>query len=410
MCRAIKDDGDLRDLPVILLTSLSDPADVLRGLAAGADYYLTKPYDGEYLLSQVERVLADPAATAAEPDTLPDRPLATQVDGQTHPVTAGRRQILNLLLSTYGNAVQRNRELIRAQQELTRANRDLEQAIRAEREARRSLEQAQARLVESEKLAGLGQMVAGIAHEINNPLAFVSNNLSVLKRDVAALARLLGMYKELEAALPPDGHSLAAIHEFCEQIDLEYTLRNAQDIFARSSDGVRRIQQVVRDLREFARLDESDLSEFDLNAGVAATVNVLRHKAEERGVAIERQLGDDLPPLTCYPAKVNQVVMNLVTNAIEASPAGGKVTVATSATGQAIQLRVADTGAGIDPAIRGRIFDPVFTTKPVGQGTGLGLSVSYGIVRDHGGTIAFESVPGRGTEFTVQWPLAPPPT
>jgi signal transduction histidine kinase len=420
MCRAIKEDQHLQDIPVILLTSLSEASDVLRGVEAGADYYLTKPYEPEHLLAQVAAILADPPPAR----TITPEPLEVLFQGQRHLVAADRRQILNLLLSTYGEAVQRNWELIRAQRELTRLNRELtaqtsqlkqseaklqeqntllQQAVHSEQEAHKALKNAQLQMVQTEKLAGLGQMVAGIAHEINNPLAFVINNVAVLQRYFGGIFSVLDVYKEAEAAVEGRAELLKHIRELSEQMDLKYTLDNTQDILLRSREGLQRIQHIVKDLRDFARLDESDLSDVDINVGVESTARIIRTRALDKQVKIELEL-KPLPLVSCYPAKINQVVMNLLSNAIDASRPGADVILRTRPATGGVEIEVIDAGTGIEPAIRDRIFDPFFTTKPVGQGTGLGLSISYGIIREHGGTIEVNSTPGTGSRFVVRIP------
>jgi PAS domain S-box-containing protein len=292
----------------------------------------------------------------------------------------------------------------RAEEQLRLQNTQLQELAQSEHQAHEALKKAQSQLVQSEKLASLGQLVAGVAHEINNPLSFVSNNVAVLQREVHALRDLLALYQEGEALLAehrPELHG--RIREFAERIDLNYTLSNLDGLVARSRDGLKRIQQIVKDLRDFARLDESDLHEVDLNAGIASTVNIIQGQAKKQQVALELDL-TPLPGVSCYPAKINQVVLNLLSNALDACSAGGKVTVSTRTNGDGVEVLVTDTGSGIDPAIRERVFDPFFTTKPQGQGTGLGLSISYGIVQMHGGTIDFESTPGQGTRFRVWLP------
>jgi signal transduction histidine kinase len=288
--------------------------------------------------------------------------------------------------------------------------------------------QAQARLltltqvamVESEKLASVGQLAAGMAHEINNPLAFVINNLAVLQRDVSAVKQLIELYARGNPALSAHDPALASeLAEFSEQIDLDYLLPNLRDLILRSRDGLRRIQEIVRGLRDFARLDESDLHEVDLNEGIQSTVHIIEGRARDKGVRLELSLSPRLPRVACYPAKINQVVLNLVANAIDACPANADARVvvrseikADAATADRrapeICIEVSDTGTGIDPTVRARLFEPFFTTKPPGQGTGLGLSISYGVVRDHGGSIDVESDKGQGSTFRVRLPLSPP--
>jgi two-component system NtrC family sensor kinase len=291
-----------------------------------------------------------------------------------------------------------------AEERLHEQNRLLEAAVRSEREAHETLKRAQSALVQTEKLASLGQMVAGVAHEINNPLAFISSNLAVLQRDAAALRELVDLYRQAEATLATaDPALLARLQDAGERIDVDYTMQHLGHLLERSREGVRRIAKIVKDMRGFARLDESERDDVDLNPAVESTVNIVQGHAARKGVRISTELAP-LPFVACNPAKINQVVMNLLTNAIDACAGGGEVTVRTVADERGVAIEVTDTGPGIDPAIRDRIFDPFFTTKPIGEGTGLGLSISYGIAREHGGAIDVDSTPGKGARFALRLP------
>jgi two-component system NtrC family sensor kinase len=295
------------------------------------------------------------------------------------------------------------------EQKLKEQNERLEELAQIKHDALEQLKMAQSHLVQSEKLAGLGQMVAGVAHEMNNPLAFVGNNLAVVQRDLTAIRDLLTMYREADALIKERSAELMKrITTADERIDINYTLTSLQEMIVRSREGISRIRQIVRDLCDFARLDTGDMEDADINAGIRSTLNIVAGAAKNKGVIVDLELGS-LPRVACYPAKINQVVMNLLTNAIDACSANGRIVVQTVAVPGQVVMTVSDNGSGIDPKFRERVFDPFFTTKPPGKGTGLGLSISYGIVQTHGGEIDFNSTPGQGTVFTVKLPVQTEP-
>jgi signal transduction histidine kinase len=301
-------------------------------------------------------------------------------------------------------------EIYRRAQAIQEANARLEKAVQSEQEAHQALREAHERIVISEKLAALGKLIAGIAHEINNPLAFVVNNLAVLRRDVENVRQLMLLYQSGHPTLVQHQKELCEkIDQLSQRIDLQYTLDGLPDLIARSYEGLSRIQQIVRDLRDFARQDKpaEKMEEADLNAGVTPTVNIVTGRAKKQGVELEMDLGA-LPLVKCSPARINQVLLNLIVNAIDACRPGGKVIIRTRPSDAGIIIQVIDNGSGIDPETISRIFDPFFTTKPLGQGTGLGLSISHGIISDHGGRIEVQSSPGSGSTFTVHLPKSPP--
>ena len=273
-------------------------------------------------------------------------------------------------------------------------------------EQNRQLREAQAALVQNEKLASLGQLAAGVAHEVNNPLAYVTNNVSVLREDMQAAMGLLETYRGARASLPPEVAAEAARQE--AEIDLPFIQENYVRQFDKSLEGLKRVRDIVLNLRDFARLDEAEVKEADLNAAIESTVEIIRHEMKKKSLRFETDFGH-LPPVLCHPGKINQVFLNLLINAVHACDEGGEIRVWTRAEpgGEGVVIAVRDDGKGIAPEHLPRIFDPFFTTKPVGQGSGLGLSVSYGILRDHGGRLEAESEVGKGTTFRVRLPLKP---
>jgi signal transduction histidine kinase len=266
-----------------------------------------------------------------------------------------------------------------------------------------------ARVVQSEKLASLGLLSAGVAHEINNPLAYVANNLAVLDRDVASVAEILELYEAaretIEAARPD---IVVEIDARADEIDLPYVKQNLGSILNSTRQGVKRVADIVQNLRGFTRLDRGDEDQADLHEAIRSAVEMIRSRATRRNVAIEEQFGP-VPPVAGSPAQLNQVFLNLLVNALQAiesvNRGGGRIVISTHATDCEVVAEVADDGCGIPAEVIPQIFDPFFTTKDVGDGTGLGLSISHGIVHDHGGRLEVESTPDVGTRFRVVLPI-----
>ena len=248
--------------------------------------------------------------------------------------------------------------------------------------ALRELKSTQAQLLQSEKLASLGQLVAGVAHEINNPVSFIVGNVEPLRQHLDTLRGLAARYQDAELAAEAE------------------RVRRILEIIAR---GAERTAGIVNDLRTFSRVGEGHARPTDLHEGLEMSIRLLRPKWSDR-IEIHRDFGT-LPPVSASPGPLNQVFMNLLSNACDAIDGRGNVWVRTRCDDGYVTVTVRDDGRGIAPDVRSRIFDPFFTTKPPGKGTGLGLAISYGIVQQHGGSITVSSEPGRGTEFEVKLPL-----
>jgi two-component system, NtrC family, sensor kinase len=267
-----------------------------------------------------------------------------------------------------------------------------------------------ARVNQSEKLASLGMLSAGVAHEINNPLAYVANNLAVLERDVRFLLTLLAIYEKADDSLAVNQPELTRqAARLADEFDLPYVKENMGKILHSTRQGVKRVADIVQNLRGFARLDRASIDQADINEALQTAVEMIRGRLNRRHIILDEHLGD-LPLVAGSAAQLNQVFLNLLVNAMHAIEsthrADGRIAITTAANNGEIVIEVADNGCGIPDDVLPQIFDPFFTTKDVGDGTGLGLSITHGIVQDHGGRLEVESVLGAGTRFRVILPVA----
>jgi signal transduction histidine kinase len=352
LCRALKEDPETQGIPVILVTSKAEREMKIEGLELGADDYLTKPFHPRELLARVR----------------------------------GLVRVRTL-----------QKELARRNYELEGTNAELGTTLE-------KLRQAQAQLVHREKMASVGQLVAGIAHEINNPVNFIQGNLFYLEEYTQALRTLIEGYE----ALLCDREAAESLSELRKEGDVDRILEDLESVFDGCREGVERTTSLVRDLRTFSRLDRPDRVRVDLHATLDSTLNLLRGRLT--GIEVVRDYGD-IPEIESFAGQLGQVFMNLLANAADALGRSGTIRIRTrSVAGEGpdaerVSIEIEDDGEGIGSEHLERIFDPFFTTKEVGQGTGLGLAVTYGIVERHGGSIDARSEPGVGTCFRVELPV-----
>lgn len=274
------------------------------------------------------------------------------------------------------------------------------------------LKETQSQLVDAEKMASLGQLTAGIAHEINNPINFVVSNVNPLKRDIQDIMEVLTKYADIEDETGLN-EKLQEIRELKEDLDLDFVIEEINMLLKGIDDGANRTAEIVKSLRTFSRLDETDLKQADINEGLDSTLLLLNNSLHDN-IEIVKEY-DEMDPIECYAGKLNQLFMNILKNAMQAIEAKQfaenvrpTISLVTKNETNHITIIIRDNGIGMDEATMGRAFEPFFTTKDVGEGTGLGLSIAYNIVEKHKGTIRVKSESGVGTEFTVTIPKRQP--
>jgi two-component system NtrC family sensor kinase len=342
---------------VIMLTASENKGDINRGFEAGADDFVGKSSDLAVLRARIQALMR--------------RKFFQEENSRI--VEELRAKELEALNARAASQIAEAR--IAMAEKLVQANHDLQ-------ESNQKLKRTQAQLIQNEKMASLGQLVAGIAHEINNPLAFVVNNLFIVESGLDALR--------------PDMEPHLSESSFRK-------LEKARTRLKEMKEGLDRVKELVLDLRTFSRLDEEEFTTVDVVEIVDAVLLLFKHKMNGR-IPVEKHYAEERT-LFCHARRIQQVLMNLIANAVDAIAGKGKIHITTRRTPEFFSISVRDTGAGIPEAIRSKIFDPFFTTKPVGQGTGLGLAISYGIIQEHGGSIEVQSEVEVGTEFVVKIPL-----
>lgn len=391
-CSRLKSNPSTSEIPIIFMTALSNTEQKVKGLSLGAVDYITKPFQKEEVLARIKVHLDLRSLSQA---------------------LASKNQLLQEKIeekTALENKLQQlNQEL---ESRVEKRTSELEQALQ-------TLQQAQIQLIQSEKMSTLGQLVAGVAHEINNPVGFILGNLNHAETYLQDLLEIFQLYQQ---QLPSPG---AAIATRVEEIDLEYLIQDFPQLLSSMKVGVERIRQISVSIRTFSRADSTSKVEANLHEGIDSALLILQHrlKANDKHPKIEvvKNYGE-LPLVPCYLGQLNQVFINIISNAIDtledscigrsseelkANPRQIIIHTEVDRSRNRVIIRFKDNGMGMPEEVRSKIFDYLFTTKPAEKGTGLGLSISHQIVVEkHGGSLSCFSEEGVGTEFIIEVPLA----
>jgi len=293
-------------------------------------------------------------------------------------------------------------ELETQQDEITSLN---EVVVEQKRELGSTLENLnsiKAKLIQSDKMASVGILTAGIAHELKNTIQFVSCAVNPFRRDLDDLFSIIKKYDEIVHSNKFEA-SFSEVDEMKEEMDFSLLIKEITNLLNGIEEGASRSSQIVKGIRNFSGHDEDKCQLYDIHEGIDSTLVLLHNKIKDK-IIVRKEYGK-FKKLECFPGKLNQVIMNILANSIQAMEDKGEIFIKTTSNGTGVKIHIKDNGKGMAPEVKNHIFEPFFTTKEMGKGTGLGLSISHGIIEKHHGTIDVTSEPGKGTEFIISLPL-----
>lgn len=323
----------------------------------------------------------------------------------------------HLIESQSAKLIQANRklqateeELRQNMEELSATNESLYQEQRKLKEALNSLKKTQTQLIQSEKMASLGVLTAGIAHEINNPVNFIAAGNQTLGLITEDLLCLLKDYHALahSSDLDQKGVLLENINIKLEEVGgMQELESDARELYRDITIGTDRVTDIVQGLKSFSHGNNTSTKPVDMHQLIEANLVILKSKYQDK-IKVIKDWASALPPIPCLAGEINQALLNVLSNAIEATPEGGQIHISTQDHKTAISIIISDTGVGMNDQVKQQLFTPFFTTKPVGSGTGLGMSITYNIIEKHGGSIHVDSTLGEGSTFTITLPKDSP--
>ncbi|MBU4262531.1 MAG: response regulator [Proteobacteria bacterium] len=362
-------------------------------------HHLTAPCEAPEHTCPIREILATGSHAAAEHVHYDSRGKKSYVEISASPIKDETGHIVQVIHVSRDITSKKELEISLQNERLLleKTNTQLEQAYN-------ELKQTQSQIVQQEKMASIGQLAAGVAHEINNPMGFISSNLASLDNYLGKLTHFITFQDSLITGLQ-DEQALRELQDNRKKLKIDYLLQDIPALIAESLDGAERVKIIVQNLKNFSRVEGNEICLTNINDCLETTMNIihneLKYKAE-----ISREYGENLPQVKASPQQLNQVFMNILVNAAQAIEKKGKITIRTWREKSSVRVAISDTGCGITQQNLSRIFDPFFTTKEVGKGTGLGMSITYDIIKKHNGTISVASEVGRGTTFTVSLPVA----